>query len=617
MRQYLQFVCLWLALSGVFGSAVSQGREICPSLAASDAAQRANLMDYICYLAVSTEASSPQTIDPASLPDTGTWQAANGKKLAFPQSDSVYWLRLNIHNPSESSGFWYLKLNYAPLDRVTFLVESAQGTRIVDTGDHTPFNTRGIDYRYYLLPVTLEEGEHARISLRLQSEGALNVPISLQTPDELVAYSNNLTLTHGLFYGSILIFAIFNLLLFVSSRTAYYFYNAFYMASLGLFLFAMGGFAYQYLWPDSPLLANLVIPLAIGLCALSINLFGRSFLEVDAERPLTSKLLTGQTLCSLGLLLMVFYWPYTVAIKVLALFTLLVICNLFFIGVIRWRQGHNHAKWYVLSWSMMVLGTLSYALAAFGYMPDFLTHEIVMQGAIGGQVVLLNYAMVQRWRQLQLKLLEVEHNAKQQLELQVSERTAQLRDTMRDLERANRQLEELSTQDGLTGLRNRRYLDRKLTDLVREARRTAKPVALALFDADHFKRINDRYGHAFGDSCLQAIGQVLERNVRRPRDVVARFGGEEFALLLPDTDAVGAVNVSQGILEQMAATPVPTNDGTEIRLTLSAGVAIQSADEPETSLFQRADQALYKAKASGRNRVVLAAPLPTTEQPNF
>lgn len=569
--------------------------------------QRARLLHHVCYLAALAGEPGWDASHPKELEGDRRWQSANGRDLVFTHSEATYWVRLQVANPTDSAGLWFLKLNYALLDDVTFWMEGGDQDTTIATGDRRPFHSRGIDYRHYLLPVTLEGGETRTLTLKIRSSGALNVPLALETPEEVIIETNHLTLTNGLFYGAVMIFAVFNLLLFFSSGTRYYFYNTFYMVSMGLFLFAMGGFANQYFWPESPHFANTSIPMLLALSALSMTLFGRSFLEVGTGQRLASRMLTAQAWLSVVCLLVAFTLPYSVSISVNTLFGLVVIGSLFVIGVMRWRQGCNHAKWYTLSWSLMVLGTFIYSLAAFGYLADFLAREVFMQGAIGAQVILLNYAIVQRWRNLNQKLLEVEHNTRHALELKVHERTAQLRDTMRDLEKANRKLSDLSLNDCLTGLHNRRYLDRMLPDLCAEARRTQQPVSMILMDADHFKQINDTWGHSFGDECLKRIADVLTRHIRRPRDLVARFGGEEFALVLPNTDAQGALNVCDRILEDMSTSPIKAPNNEPIRITLSAGVAELSPGEGEPALFARADEALYQAKALGRNRTEVSA----------
>jgi diguanylate cyclase (GGDEF)-like protein len=214
--------------------------------------------------------------------------------------------------------------------------------------------------------------------------------------------------------------------------------------------------------------------------------------------------------------------------------------------------------------------------------------------------------MVQRWRLLNQKLLDIEHQARTELEFKVHERTAQLRNTMRELEQANRKLASLSLNDALTGLHNRRHMDNLLPELCREARRTGQPLSLALVDADHFKRINDTWGHDFGDKCLRHIANCLKDQIKRPRDVAVRFGGEEFALLLPGTDATGASKLCQDILEAIRGSHITAPDGADINLTVSAGIAVLGSEELPDSLFRRADKALYAAKAAGRDGISLA-----------
>ncbi|MDF0752036.1 diguanylate cyclase [Marinobacter sp. 71-i] len=610
MPQYLRYLLLFIGLllvPNLSMAAHPHATPHCLSLDASDPARREALMNHVCFLSATPGTPGHSAESPVELPADIDWTPAGGHDLVFSHTDSVYWVRLNVWNSGDTRELWYLKLNYPLLDEVTFWRSGEQADQPLTTGDQYPFLSRGIDYRYFLFPVTLDAGESQTITLRIQSSGALNVPLSLETPAAAIAESNHLTLIHGLFYGALLVFAVFNLLLYFSSGTGYYFYNAFYMASLGLFLFAMGGFANQYFWPDSTGFANTSIPILMSVSCLAMTLFGRSFLEIPAN-AVADKVLKGLALTSTGLFIMAFLLPYNKSIVLSTTAALIIIGGLFIIGIIRWRQGYLPAKWYVMAWSGMLAGALIYSMAAFGYLADFLAREIFMQAAVGAQVILLNYAMVQRWRLLNRKLLNVEQNARTELELKVHERTAQLRSTMRELEKANRQLATLSLNDALTGLYNRRHLDNLLPELCAEARRTGHPLTIALLDADHFKAVNDSWGHEFGDQCLQHIADILRRHVKRPRDVAIRFGGEEFAILLPGTTSEGAFGVCQGILEDIADLPVLSDDGTPVTLTMSAGTATLLNGEDERELFRRADEALYLAKASGRNRTVHSEP---------
>jgi diguanylate cyclase (GGDEF)-like protein len=167
------------------------------------------------------------------------------------------------------------------------------------------------------------------------------------------------------------------------------------------------------------------------------------------------------------------------------------------------------------------------------------------------------------------------------------------------------QLERQSLEDGLTGLHNRRYLDAALAEAVHRALREGRPLAVALADLDDFKRINDRFSHIVGDAVLRAAARALREHCRAG-DAVARYGGEEFALLLPDTDAAGAAHLCEKLRRAVAEFDWRSLHP-ELAVTLSIGVAglDVAADAVDVErLLARADQALYRAKAAGKNRVV-------------
>jgi diguanylate cyclase (GGDEF)-like protein len=158
--------------------------------------------------------------------------------------------------------------------------------------------------------------------------------------------------------------------------------------------------------------------------------------------------------------------------------------------------------------------------------------------------------------------------------------------------------------DELTGLVNRR---RFMTALEHELGRTSRalPPAIILADLDDFKRVNDRFGHPVGDAALQAFARALVDHVRDV-DIAARLGGEEFAVLLPETPLSGAAAVAIRLQRSLARIPLLVRGGRDITLTASIGVAQQVDGEPAESLLRRADAALYRAKAEGKNRVVQA-----------
>ena len=177
--------------------------------------------------------------------------------------------------------------------------------------------------------------------------------------------------------------------------------------------------------------------------------------------------------------------------------------------------------------------------------------------------------------------------------------------------RAMQAQRELSTGDALTGLFNRRFFDDYFATEVERAARYDAPFAVAMVDVDHFKQFNDRYGHATGDRALRYVARVLQRAVRRS-DLVARYGGEEFVVVLRETGAAEALERVQEIRRAVEAEPLVVARGTgAANVTVSIGVASWPADgRVTTDLLQLADQRLFEAKTSGRNRVIGPEPRP-------
>ena len=180
---------------------------------------------------------------------------------------------------------------------------------------------------------------------------------------------------------------------------------------------------------------------------------------------------------------------------------------------------------------------------------------------------------------------------------------------IRDISERNtlmRELELRATTDPLTGIRNRRYALEIGHVLLAGHRRNERPLCALMLDLDHFKDINDQYGHPVGDTVLQAVANLLTQEIRKG-DVLARFGGEEFLLLLAETDLAQAVTMAERVREQFSRISAEISAQQALPLTITCSIGISSIDPNENSLdpaIARADQALYRAKAAGRNCVI-------------
>ena len=200
-----------------------------------------------------------------------------------------------------------------------------------------------------------------------------------------------------------------------------------------------------------------------------------------------------------------------------------------------------------------------------------------------------------------LELYEQKRLLKKQaelLELQVNE--------LKDLQKANYHLENLSTKDGLTGISNRRSFDKFIEMSWKNCLREQQPLSLIMVDIDYFKHYNDNYGHLKGDDCLVFVVRTLLSSIKRPIDLVARYGGDEFMAVLPDTDQEGALIVAERMkkgLEQLALVHDYSQVATRVTISIGVTNTIPQPSDSLTEFIKSADQALYLAKQNGRNRI--------------
>jgi diguanylate cyclase (GGDEF)-like protein len=338
----------------------------------------------------------------------------------------------------------------------------------------------------------------------------------------------------------------------------------------------------------------------------------------------------GMALVSAGLMLGSFVLPYVWIIRATSAFILVVSCAALSIGYWRWWLGARFARFYCLSWTAVFVGVSVLTASKFGWLPANFWVDNASQIGILSLVVLLSFTLADRIntdrslrinaqavalahakkaRASQQAMLQATADANRELENRVQARTNELHAAMDQLRLANDQLQRLSMTDSLTQVGNRAFFDQSLVTEHKRASRLKQPLALLLLDIDHFKAINDTYGHPAGDACLRALADYMRQKVQRAGDLLARYGGEEFAVLLINSTLGDALDLADEFRADIAGLEV-VFEGRTLRFTASIGVASAIPDMQFTpsQFVGDADKALYEAKHGGRNCVRAAAP---------
>ena len=529
-----------------------------------------------------------------------------GGKSAFGFQRGAMWFHARILNRNPDETRWMLVQRYALSDKIDIYLRYPDGRMVHQaSGDHLPFSARSIPYRHPNFRLDLPAGQTVDLLVRVESQSSMQVPLDLYTPAAFTSLSRDVQFVMGIYYGILLALFVYNLVLWLALRDASYFWYLFHISAFGLVLFTLNGFGFEYLWPNSSWLADRSVPLSICLALIGMQQFSRTFLE----QPTRFKVGNGISLAFIAFFLLFgiasIWLPYRISTPVASSAVLAGVAWIVIATFIVMRRGYAPARLFLLAWGMFLLGTTIFTLLAFGLVPKTLLTEYGVQIGSALEMLLLSIALGYRYASLRNENERIVNEANLQLERKVAQRTQEVRSALMQLEDAHRRLRDSSRRDGLTGLYNRTHFHEGFETLLREGREQGRPVSLLMIDLDHFKSINDRYGHLVGDDCLrwaaQRIGQALRVHESA---LLARFGGEEFVVVLPDHDLHSAVGVAESLRRRLVEEPCISG---EHRLRVSASIGVHTVDpgnDADTdAALSVADQALYSAKANGRDCV--------------
>ena len=513
-----------------------------------------------------------------SVDDVQSLVRANPVALMRPETSvltnginsGAIWLVANVFNPTDAPILRRVSVGTGWLERVDFFFTTeGQLPQHFVSGDRIALGHRSIAKRIPSADYPFPPGE-TRLLLRVETADPMVVPLYFSS----IAVSHSREQSEAIFYSFVygVMFALsaYNLMLFAGLRKRRYLFYSLYTGSFVAVTASYNGIGMALLWPDAVGWQQWAPPLLM-LCFVSSGLaFATSFLKTRRYRPRLHKIIQ-----TIGVAYFALFGAFfaldeqglalQLAFLVVPVFTVLML----YMGVSSWTGGNQSARYFMLGTLAPVMGAFVTALTVAG---------MITYSQIGYYAV--DIGMVVDAMLLMLALADLAR--KNKVARVTAERTAQI--------------------DLLTGLNNRRGFLPVAESLWSLVTRKDSNICVAMIDIDHFKNINDQYGHAVGDRILKEIAGELDKS-RRKGDLLARWGGEEFTLLLPETNEAEALKVAERFrhnIEQL----VVNDFGRMIRCTISVGVASRHAQHVTLEhAISKADEELYQAKVQGRNQI--------------
>ncbi|MBI2309251.1 MAG: GGDEF domain-containing protein [Rhodocyclales bacterium] len=517
------------------------------------------------------ESSTPLTLAKAAAERAaGRFTASDAPILAFGIGSAPVWIHLGIANPGPEAQLRRLLIENTWQDRIDIHFVGPDGqSESHRVGDTRPFAERPVASRFFAADHRFAPGT-TDIYLRVESADPIVLPLFLGPPQAIAEREQKQGYRYGFLYGYLLALLAYNLLLFVALRDKRQLSYAGYIAMFVLANVAYTGHGFAHLWGEHVALQRWVIPTLMMAFSASGLVFARYFLDTPEHFPRAHKamLWSGSGFLAAYALSLVVSDNQAGAILIAFVATNLFSLAMPVLGVAAVVAGHRFSRYFLFATLASAIGAAVTALSVLG---------------------LIAYSDL-RYRAVEIGML-----------IDATLLALALGSQFRSLKAERALAQRLAARDPLTDLYNRRSFLEQARPLWSAARRHARELSLIMVDIDRFKSINDTHGHAAGDDAIVAVAQALNASVRA-EDIVARWGGEEFLVLLPDTPLDAAVALAERLRRTIEDTRLPMADG-ELRFTVSLGVANSEGKESLDRLITAADHFLYQSKHRGRNQV--------------
>ncbi|MGS0682751.1 sensor domain-containing diguanylate cyclase [Shewanella sp. 125m-7] len=601
-----------------------------------------NLANAEMHLVINEETTDKVPLTPLlyiseSLANSNIQQVVNSTDLPWQQYElsningigqHLHWVKFTLKHQSHDPRQQILSLANPHLDYIELY--HFNGATLVEqliVGDSLPFSQRPILNTHFLYAFNSQQYENHSFYLRINTSGSVNLPLTLWSSDTYYQDAEQRSVFYGFQIGVLMAIGIFSLLIAITSNSFSYTYYAGYVLSITLFIATLHGLAFRFIWPNFPVIQEYALPALLSLSMMFAFLFSEKVMQLKYYNQAMLRLCRVCAALSVLLLFMGLLLNYTTALMINIYAVMLASLMLMYMSLLEAIKGYKLAKLFAIGWAGMMLGALLSGAIYLGLLDWNIEPKTPFMIGLSVEIVFMAALLAIRYNDERLSKLQIQKDALAQakdskeaalriearsselLTQMVQERTLELEIALRELNEANQKLTEQTTIDSLTGVKNRNSFDKRIIAEGRISRRQQSPMAILMLDLDHFKMINDSYGHLAGDQALRVIAEKLKEHLKRPTDLVSRFGGEEFAIILPNTDQVGATQVAESIRKVIDKLPIYWEENT-ITISVSIGVSSEviTSEEHTTLLLEQADKALYQAKNEGRNRIKLYRP---------
>ena len=521
------------------------------------------------HLLVLTDGSGRLSLDEVRGEASVAFRVSERSVPAFGIGSDPVWARLLVDNASPGATLRVLQAGTAWIDRLDFFV--IHGGQLVArqvAGDGEAWYQRPEPGLGYLFRHDFAPGV-SEVYLRASTPDPLLLPLRMLTPESLKSVERQSFYSYGVVYGFLLALLLYNLMLFFGIGQQNHLNYSLYLGCFLLLNLAYTGHGYAWLWPDWQWFQRYIILAFMAMFASAGFHFAIRFLGLTEYAPRMARLI--RLYCALVLsvlaVLVVLGMQRDAALLAFS-YVLSFAVALVVMGWDAVQRGRAAGKYFLAAACSGMAGVAISTVTVWGWIPFSVIGYRAAEIGVLVEATLLALAVAYLVRQ---------H------------------------ERARLAAEYLAALDPLTGLLNRRGLLEQGERLRDAAQRHRRPLALMLFDLDQFKLINDMHGHAAGDEMLKEVADLLQGLCRRD-DLAARWGGEEFVVVLPDTDIAEAVQLAERLRDQLKKRRLRAGDKM-LELGASFGVTVLHGQTSVEALIEQADVLLYRAKQGGRNRI--------------